>query len=80
MDMTHHTIILAVKQAVKVEWALYIEDIPNALQPIRSATQIWVVTHHQCRISALVSQTSVSKGTSSGVAKSRIFSHLWAVL
>ena len=30
----------------------------NLLQPIRSITQIWVVTRHQYGISALVSQTS----------------------
>ncbi|CAH3195479.1 unnamed protein product [Porites evermanni] len=30
----------------------------NLLQPIRSITQIWIVTRHQHGISALVSQTS----------------------
>ena len=30
----------------------------NLLQPIRSTTQIWIVTRHQHGISALVSQTS----------------------
>ena len=30
----------------------------NLIQPIRSTTQIWVVTRHQYGISALVSQTS----------------------
>ena len=32
--------------------------VGNLLQPIRSSTQIWVVTRHQYGISALVSQTS----------------------
>ena len=30
----------------------------NLIQPIRCTTQIWVVTGHQCGISALISQTS----------------------
>ena len=30
----------------------------NLIQPIRSATQIWVVALHQYRISTLISQTS----------------------
>ena len=33
----------------------------NLLQPIRSTTQIWVVTRHQYGISALVSQTSFAE-------------------
>ena len=41
---------------------------------IRSITQIWVVTHHQYGISALVSQTSFGKETSGSVAKCRLFS------
>ena len=32
--------------------------VGNLIQPIRSTTQIWVVMHHQYRISVLVSQTS----------------------
>ena len=44
-------------------------------QPIRSTTQIWVVTRHQYGISALVSQTSFSGKNSGGVAKlSAVFS------
>ena len=31
--------------------------ISNAARPIRSTTQVWVVTRHQYRISVLVSQT-----------------------
>ena len=41
----------------------------NLLQPIRSTTQIWVVTHRQYGISALVFQTSFRAETSDGVAK-----------
>ena len=36
--------------------------------------QIWVVTRHQCGISALVSQTSFRGEASGGVAKCRQFS------
>ena len=43
-------------------------------QPIRSTTQIWVVTSHQYGTSALVSQTSFRGETSGGVAKCRLFS------
>ena len=42
-------------------------------QPIRSTTQIWVVTRHQYGISALVSQTSFGGETSGDVAKGRLF-------
>ena len=41
---------------------------------IRSTTQIWVVTHHQYGISALVSQTSFGGETSGSVAKFQLFS------
>ena len=40
--------------------------VGNLLQPIRSTIQIWVVTRHQCEISALVPQTSFGEETSSG--------------
>ena len=46
----------------------------NVTQPIRSATQIWVVTRHQYGISALVSQTSFREETSGDVATCRLFS------
>ena len=46
----------------------------NLLQPIRSTTQIWIVTRQPFRISALVSQTSFRGETSGGVAKCRMFS------
>ena len=36
--------------------------VGNLIQPIRSTTQIWVMTGHQFGISALVSQTSFWRG------------------
>ena len=46
----------------------------NLIQPIRSTTQMWVVTRHRYGISALVSQTSFGRETSGSVAKCRLFS------
>ena len=43
-------------------------------QPIRTTTKIWVVTRHQCGISALVAQTSFCEGLSGDLAKRRLFS------
>ena len=48
--------------------------VENLHHPIRTTTQIWVVTHHQYRISAIVCQTSFRGKTSGGVAKCRLFS------
>ena len=48
--------------------------VGNLIQPIKSTTKIWVVTRHQYRISALVSQTSFGGETSGCVAKCRLFS------
>ena len=48
--------------------------VGNLIQPIRSATQVWVVKRHQYGISALVSQTSFGGETSGSVAKCRLFS------
>ena len=47
----------------------WLKQISHAARPIRSSTQIWVVTRHQYGISALVSQTSFRRETSGGVAK-----------
>ena len=47
----------------------WLKQISHAGRPIRSTTQIWVVTRHQYGISALVSQTSFRGQNSSGVAK-----------
>ena len=44
------------------------------LQPIRSTTQVWVVTRYQDGISALVSQTSFRGKTIGNVAKCLLFS------
>ena len=52
----------------------WLNQISHAARPIRSTTQIWVVTRHQYGISALVSQTSFRGETSGGVAKCRLFS------
>ena len=47
--------------------------VGNLIQPIRSTTQISVVTRHHYGISALVPQTSLRVETSAGVAKCRLF-------
>ena len=52
------------------------------MQPIRSTTQIWVVTRHHYAISALVSQISLGGETSGSVAKCRLFLRLvegWSI-
>ena len=53
----------------------WLNQISLAAGPIRSTTQIWVVTRHQYGISALVSQTLFGGETSGSVAKYRLFSH-----
>ena len=52
----------------------WLNQISHAARPIRSTTQILVVTRHQYGISALVSQTSFGGETSGSVAKCRLFS------
>ena len=53
----------------------WLKQIPLVARPIRSATQIWVVTRHQNGISALVPQTSFPRETRGGVAfECRFFS------
>ena len=52
----------------------WLNQISHAARPIRSTTQIWVVTRHQYGISALVPQTSFCWETSSGIANCRLFS------
>ena len=47
----------------------WLKQFSQAVRLIRSTTQIWVVTRHQYRISALVSQTSFRWETVGGVAK-----------
>ena len=51
-----------------------VKQISLAAQPIKSTTQIWVVTCHQYGIFALVSQTSFRDETSDGVKKCRLIS------
>ena len=52
----------------------WMKQISPAVRPIRTITQIWVLTRHQYGISAFVSQTSFRGETSGGVAKCRLFS------
>ena len=52
----------------------WLKQISHAARPIRSTTQIWVVTRQQYGISALVFQTSFRGETSGDVAKCRLFS------
>ena len=52
----------------------WLNQISHAARPIRSTTQIWVVTCRQNGISALVSKTLYSGETSGSVAKCRLFS------
>ena len=53
----------------------WLNQISYAARPIRSTTQIWVVTRHQYGISVLVSQTSLREETSGGIVICRLFSH-----
>ena len=52
----------------------WLNQISHAAWPIKSTTQIWVVMHHQCGISAVISQMSFGRETSGSVAKCRPFS------
>ena len=52
----------------------WLNQISHTARPIRSTTQIWVVTRHQYGISALVSQTPFGSETSGSIAKCRLFS------
>ena len=52
----------------------WLKQISQAARPIRSTTQVWVVTRHQYGISALVCRTSIRGETVGGVAKCRLFS------
>ena len=51
----------------------WLKQISHATRPIRSTTQIWVVTHRQYGNFALVSHESSRGETSSGIAKCRLF-------
>ena len=52
----------------------WLKQVSYAARPIRSPTQIWVVTSYQYWISALDSQTLFRGENSGGVAKCGIFS------
>ena len=58
----------------------WLNQISQAARPIRSTTQIWVVTRHQYGISALVSQTPFGGKTSGSVDKCRLFSQAREIL
>ena len=47
--------------------------VGNLIEPIRSNSQIWVVTHHQYGISVLIFQMSFGGETSGSGAKCRLF-------
>ena len=52
-----------------------LKKIHFAARPIRSTTQVWIVTRHQCVTSTRVSpQTSFRRETSGGVSKYQLFS------
>ena len=53
------------------DWSCH---VGNLLQPIRSTTQIWVVTCHQYGISLVISQTLFLRGNSGGIMKWWLFS------
>ena len=46
-------------------------------QPIKSTTQIWVVTHYQHKISALILQKSFCGQAIGGIAKCALFIFLF---
>ena len=52
----------------------WLKQISHAALPIRSTSQIWVVTCHQYEISALVSQMSFHLETVGDVVKYQLFS------
>ena len=58
----------------------WLNQISHTARPIRSTTQIWVVTRHQHGISALVSQTSFGGETSGSVAKCQLFSQAIVIM
>ena len=65
--------ILMMRHCPDLGSALLVMPLVKLLQPIRSTTLIWVVTHHQYGISALVSQIAIRGETVGGVAECRLF-------
>ena len=57
-----------------VSASAWLKQIFHAARPIRSITQIWVMTRHRYGFFALHSYTSFRRKTSCGVAKCRLFS------
>ena len=55
-------------------WGVFVIETVLAAWPIRSTTQIWVVTRHQYGISALIPQKSLRRETSGGIPKCCLFS------
>ena len=64
-----HTDDVSLPRSGQCFWLVEVNFVP----PIRSTTQMWILTGHQYGISALVSQTSLRGETSGGVAKCRLF-------
>ena len=62
------------QEKTKKEGSDWLNQNSHAARPIKSTTQIWLVTRHQYGISALVSQTSFGGETSGSVAKFWLFS------
>ena len=52
----------------------WLKQISRALRPIRNTNQIWEVTRHQYRISALISEMSFRGEIVGGVAECWLFS------
>ena len=61
------------RRSSKCEKNGWSSHVGNLLQSIRCTIQIWVLTRHQCGISALVSQTPFYRETRSGIAKCWLF-------
>ena len=51
----------------------WLKQISLVAQPIKSTTQIWVVTHYQHEISALILQKSFCGQAIGGIAKCALF-------
>ena len=52
----------------------WLKEISLATRPIRSTTQIWVVTCHQFGITAVIAQMSFCWESSGGIVKYQFFS------
>ena len=71
MQKTHtDDVSLPRSRSASDDWSYH---MGNLLQPVRSTTQIWVVTRHQYGTFALFSQTSFIGETSGGVMKCCLF-------